>query len=84
MFTQVTTEWVSIMKTAGLNLSYASVSILIGIIAMVVGYTVFDRLTPFNTAKILEKNPLAVGIFNAGIVLSIGICAGLIIGLSCN
>lgn len=74
----------NILLMAGVNLSYAIVCIVVGIIAMVAGYKIFDSLTPFDTAKILEQDPRAVGIFNGLIALGIAICSGLIIGMSCN
>lgn len=74
----------NILLMAGINLGYSVVCIVIGIIAMVLGYKIFDKVTPFDTAKLLEKDPRAVGIFNGCIALGISICAGLIIGLSCN
>lgn len=83
MFSQET-DVLNIISTAGINLSYAVICIIVGIIAMVIGYKIFDKLTPFSTASILEKEPLAVGIFYGLIALGIGICSGLVIGLSCN
>lgn len=78
------TELVSILAAAGLNLSYAIFCIIIGIVAMVIGYKIFDKLTPFDTASILEKEPLAVGIFYGLIALGVAICSGLVIGMSVN
>lgn len=83
MVTQ-STELTDILFMAGINLSYAVVCIVVGIIAMLVGYILFDKVTPYDTAKLLEKDPRAVGIFNGLIALGIGVCSGLIIGLSVN
>lgn len=74
----------SIIMAAGINLTYAVICIVISIVAMVVGYKIFDALTPFNTAIELQSGNNAVAIFNGLIVLGIGICSGLVIGLSCN
>lgn len=78
------TELMDIVVMGSINLSYAIICIIIGIAAMVIGYKIFDKLTPFDTAKVLEKEPLAVGVFNGLIALGIGICSGLIIGMSVN
>ena len=74
----------NIVFIAAVNLSYSIICIVVSIMAMLVGYKLFDRLTPFNTAELLEKNPIAVGIFNGLIALGIAVCSGLVIGLSCN
>jgi len=77
-------ELISMLPMMAVNLSYAAMCIMLGILAMVVGYKIFDKLTPFNTADILEKDPRAVGIFNAAIVLGVSVCSGIIIGMACN
>lgn len=77
-------DFLNIVLTAGVNLSYAIICIIVGIVAMVVGYKVFDSFTPFDTATIIEKSPVAVGIFYGLIALGIAICSGLVIGLSVN
>lgn len=74
----------SILSMAGINLTYSIVCIIIGIIGMVVGYKIFDALTPFSTADELKDGNTAVAIFNGLVALGIGICAGLIIGMSVN
>ena len=84
MVTEGATSLASIALAGGINLTYSIVCITVGIIAMVVGYKVFDKITPFDTAKILEKDPRAVGIFYGLIALGISVCSGLIIGMSCN
>jgi len=84
MIAQYTEELTKIVVMMGINLTYAALCIILGILAMLVGYKLFDKITPFDTAQLLEKNPLAVGIFNGALVLGIGICSGIIIGLSCN
>lgn len=78
------TELMEIVVMGSINLAYATICIIIGIAAMVIGYKIFDKLTSFDTAKVLEKEPLAVGVFNGLIALGIGICSGLIIGMSVN
>ena len=74
----------SMLATMAINVTYAAVCIIIGLIFMVIGYKLFDRMTPFNTGEMLSKDPLAVAIFNGAIVLGVSICSGIIIGLSTN
>lgn len=74
----------SIVTMGGINLVYAVVCILVSIVAMVIGYVIFDRLTPFNTAEELKTGNMAVAIFNGLVALGIGICSGLVIGMSVN
>ena len=74
----------NIAVMGGVNLTYAVICIVVSIVAMVIGYKVFDVLTPFNTAKELRDGNIAVAVFNGLVALGIGICSGLVIGLSCN
>ena len=74
----------SIVTAAGINITYAIICIVIGIVAMVIGYKIFDVLTPFNTALELKSGNIAAAIFNGLVALGIGICSGLVIGMSCN
>jgi uncharacterized membrane protein YjfL (UPF0719 family) len=77
-------ELASIVTVAGINITYAIICIVISIVAMVIGYKIFDVLTPFNTALALKSGNIAVAIFNGLVALGIGICSGLVIGMSCN
>lgn len=74
----------SLALMAGINLTYSVACIGVAIMAMLVGYKLFDKITPFNTADILSEKPMAVAIFNAAIILGIGICSGIVIGLASN
>lgn len=74
----------SIALMGGVNLTYSVICIFISIIAMLVGYVIFDKLTPFKTATELKDGNIAVAIFNGLIVLGIGICSGLVIGMAVN
>lgn len=67
-----------------LNITYSIICIGIGIISMRIAYRVIDKLTPFNTGKLLEKDPRAVGLMVMGLLIGIGICSGLIIGMATN
>lgn len=68
----------------GLNVVFASVCALLGLVAMVVGYKIFDKLTPYATGEELANGNLAVAAFNSAIVLGVGLCFAIIIGLACN
>jgi len=72
------------LTTIGMNLSYAIVCIIIGIISMLTAYKLFDKVTHFNTADELKNANLAVAVFNGCIVLGSAILSALIIGLSVN
>lgn len=77
-------EVLNMLATMIVNTVYAGVCISIGLLFMVLGYKLFDSMTPFNTGEMLSKDPLAVAIFNGAIVLGVSICSGIIIGLACN
>lgn len=80
--TAFTHELIRMVVMMIVNLAYSTIAIGIGITAMRVAYSVFDRLTPFNTGEMLEKDPKAVGMVVAGILIGVGVCSGLIIGLA--
>lgn len=67
-----------------LNITYSIICIGVGIVAMRIAYKMIDKLTSFDTARLLEKDPRAVGLMVMGMMIGIGICSGLIIGLSTN
>ncbi|MCK5381583.1 MAG: DUF350 domain-containing protein [Candidatus Latescibacteria bacterium] len=67
-----------------LNIGYAIVGVLIGIIAAFISYRFFDHITHFHIAMELENRNVAVGIVVGCIFIMIGIMVGLIIGLSLN
>lgn len=77
-------EIVKLFSMMAVNGTYAALCIVLGIIAMVVGYKIFDKLTPFTTADELKNGNIAVAIFNGAIVLGVAVCSGIIIGLACN
>jgi uncharacterized membrane protein YjfL (UPF0719 family) len=51
---------------------------------MVVGYRVFDKMTPFDTSRQLEEKNVAVGIVVGSIFIGLGIAVGLVIGMGLN
>jgi uncharacterized membrane protein YjfL (UPF0719 family) len=67
-----------------LNFVYAVAGAAVTIVAMAVGYKVFDGLTPFNTHHELAKGNVAVGIVVGSILVGLGIAIGLVIGMGLN
>ena len=67
-----------------LNFVYALAGAAVTIVAMAVGYKVFDGLTPFNTHDELAKGNVAVGIVVGSILVGLGIAIGLVVGMGLN
>ena len=67
-----------------LNFCYAIFGALLTLVFMVMGYKIFDKLTPFNTSKQLEEKNVAVGIVVGSIFIGLGIAIGLVIGMGLN
>jgi uncharacterized membrane protein YjfL (UPF0719 family) len=66
------------------NFIYAIFGVIITLIFMVIGFKLFDKMTPFNTSKQLEENNIAVGIVVGSIFVGLGIAVGLVIGMGLN
>ena len=67
-----------------LNLGYAVIGGFITLIFMVLGYKIFDRMTPFDTSRQLAEQNIAVGIVVGSIFIGLGIAIGLVIGMGLN
>jgi uncharacterized membrane protein YjfL (UPF0719 family) len=67
-----------------LNFLYALGGATLTIVFMLLGYKIFDKITPFNTAEELAKNNTAVGIVIGSIFIGLGIAIGLVIGMGLN
>ena len=67
-----------------LNLGVAGLGSIIGLILMLLGYFMFDRITPFDTSKQLNNGNTAVGIVIGSICIGISIIVSLITGLTLN
>ncbi len=67
-----------------LNLIYAVFGGILTIAFMVIGYRIFDKMTPFDTSKQLEEKNVAVGIVVGSIFIGLGIAVGLVIGMGLN
>ena len=67
-----------------INIIYAFFGAGLTLIFMITGYKIFDKITPFDTAKQLEKQNTAVGIVVGSIFIGLGIAIGLVIGMGLN
>ncbi len=67
-----------------INFIYAIFGALLTIGFMVLGYKVFDKITPFDTSKQLAEKNTAVGIVVGSIFIGLGIAVGLVIGMGLN
>jgi len=70
-------EW----KIVLLNMLYAGLGTIMTITAMVIGYKIFDKITPFDTGKELDDGNVAVGIVVGSIFIGLGFAIGLVIAL---
>jgi len=69
---------------AVLNFVYALCGALLTLIFMVIGYKIFDKVTPFDTSRQLEEKNIAVGIVVGAIFIGLGIAVGLVVGMGLN
>ena len=67
-----------------INLAYALFGAILALFFMMVGYKLFDRMTPFETSKELSSGNVAVGIVIGSIFVGLGIAIGLVVGLGLN
>jgi uncharacterized membrane protein YjfL (UPF0719 family) len=67
-----------------INLAYALIGAILALFFMMVGYKLFDRMTPFETSKELSSGNVAVGIVIGSIFVGLGIAIGLVVGLGLN
>jgi uncharacterized membrane protein YjfL (UPF0719 family) len=67
-----------------LNLGYAIVGAILALAFMMIGYKIFDKMTPFDTSKQLADKNVAVGIVVGSIFIGLGIAVGLVIGMGLN
>jgi uncharacterized membrane protein YjfL (UPF0719 family) len=66
------------------NFVYAVFGVILTLIFMLLGFKLFDRVTPFDTSKQLSDNNTAVGIVVGSIFIGLGIAVGLVIGMGLN
>jgi len=67
-----------------LNFGYAIVGAILTLLFMMLGYKIFDKMTPFDTSKELTEKNVAVGIVVGSIFIGLGIAVGLVIGMGLN
>jgi uncharacterized membrane protein YjfL (UPF0719 family) len=67
-----------------LNLIYAVFGAFLTLGFMVIGFKIFDRITPFDTSKQLAEKNVAVGIVVGAVFIGLGIAVGLVIGMGLN
>ncbi|MBW2649918.1 MAG: DUF350 domain-containing protein [Deltaproteobacteria bacterium] len=67
-----------------LNIIYAISGAVLTMICMVIGYKIFDRITPFDTSRALAEENIAVGIVVGSVFIGLGIAVGLVIGMGLN
>ncbi len=72
------------ISIAILNFLYAIFGALLTLGFMVIGYKLFDKMTPFDTSRELEAKNIAVGIVVGAIFIGLGIAVGLVNGLGLN
>ncbi len=68
----------------GLNLFYAVMGAVFTLVFMVLGYGLFDRVTPFKTGVELQKGNVAVGLVVGSVFVALGIAIGLVMGMALN
>ncbi len=66
------------------NFVYAVFGVILTLIFMLLGFKLFDRVTPFDTSKQLSENNTAVGLVVGSIFIGLGIAIGLVIGMGLN
>ena len=67
-----------------LNFVYAIIGAIITLVFMVIGYKIFDKMTPFDTSKELADKNVAVGIVVGSLFIGLGIAIGLVIAMGLN
>ena len=72
------------IQIAVFNFAYAVAGALVTLAFMVLGYRIFDRLTPFDISRELAEKNVAVGIVVGSIFIGLGIAVGLVIGMGLN
>lgn len=69
---------------AAFNFLYAIMGAVLTILFMIIGYKLFDKMTPFDTSTQLSENNTAVGIVVGAIFIGLGVAVGLVIGMGLN
>lgn len=64
-----------------IDLGYCALLGIVGIIMMVIGYLVFDKIIPADFNKELEKGNIAVAIVVAGLLIGIALVVSRVVGI---
>ncbi len=62
------------------NLITSGFGVALGLIMMIIGYKIFDKITPFNTDSELDDGNLAIGLVVSSIFIGVALMTGTIIG----
>ena len=66
------------------NFVYAGLGAVLTIVFMLLGYTILNWITPFDTSKQLGEGNIAIGIVIGSMFVGLGIAVGLVVGLGLN
>jgi len=66
------------------NFLYAILGVILTLAFMLLGFKLFDKVTPFDTSKHLSDNNIAIGIVVGSIFIGLGIAVGLVMGMGLN
>ncbi len=66
------------------NFMYAIFGVVLTLVSMLLGFKLFDRITPFDTSSQLSNGNTAVGIVVGSIFIGLGVAIGLVIGMGLN
>jgi len=66
----------------GSNLVYAGCGVILALVSMMVGYKIFDFMTPFKTGQELDDNNIAIGIVVGCMFIGVGLAVGMVVGFS--
>jgi uncharacterized membrane protein YjfL (UPF0719 family) len=66
------------------NFLYAVLGVILALVFMLLGFKLFDKVTPFDTSKQLSEGNIAIGIVVGSIFIGLGIAVGLVMGMGLN
>ncbi len=66
------------------NFLYAVLGVILTLVFMLLGFKLFDKVTPFDTPKQLSEGNIAIGIVVGSIFIGLGIAVGLVMGMGLN
>jgi len=66
----------------GANLVYAGCGVALALVSMIIGYKIFDLITPFKTGQELDDGNVAIGIVVGCMFVGVGLAVGMVVGFS--